>query len=31
MERNNTNQVAEGIELLLRKMKNFCLDAFQVR
>lgn len=31
MERNNTNQVAEGIELILRKTENFSLDGFQVR
>lgn len=29
MERNNTNQVAEGIELILRKTENFWLDGFQ--
>lgn len=28
MERNNTNK---GIELILRKTENFCLDGFQVR
>jgi len=28
-KRNNTNQVAEGIELLLRKTENFCLDALE--
>lgn len=31
MERNNTNQVAERIELILRKIENFWLDDFQVR